>query len=507
MLREAGTSERLGENWRRTEMAAKALNAGEEKEFSIKDILAPLIAIIVGLFMVILDGTAMNVAIPGLQREFNATISIVQWTVTGYALAQAAVIPLAGWMSDRFGAKRIFLISVAMFTGGSLLCALATDINQLIVFRIIQGLGGGMVMPIAMAFTYRLSPPGKAGAVMGMMGIPILLAPALGPVLAGWLVDYATWKWIFLINIPIGIAGVLIGLRTLPNIERQSVPALDIFGMLLGPLAFAGLAYGVSEGGHSWTSEKTIIGLSVGIIALLSFIVVELRRDKPLLELRVFKSMDFTRGIVVQWVAQIALFGTLFMIPLFLQEAKGYEAFKTGLIMLPQAIAAGIFMPIGGKLFDKIGARPLVISGMTLVLVAAYLLSRITVDDSIWMMMAPLALLGAGMGVSMMPLNTHLIQAAPQNLVSRVTSLTNAAQQVMTSFAVAGLTTILFNKMTDYAKEGKPPAEAGTLAFGDTFLVLVGIAVLGIVIAVFLKKPKNADSGEEKPVEAGMMMH
>lgn len=488
-------------------MTAHDSNATPAGEPSIRGILAPLIAIIVGLFMVILDGTAMNVVLPGFQKEFGKMLSVVQWTVTGYALAQAAVIPLAGWLSDRFGAKRIFLISVGLFTIGSLLCALATDINQLILFRIIQGLGGGMVMPIAMAFTYRLSPPGKVGAVMGIMGIPILLAPALGPVLAGWLVDYASWHWIFIINLPIGIIGIIIGLRTLPNMERQSVPALDILGMLFGPLAFAGLAYGVSEGGQSWTSDKTIAGLTIGFISLLLFIVVELKRDKPLLELRVFKSLDFTRGSIVQWISQIALFGTLFMVPLFLQMGKGYDAFETGLIMLPQAIAAGLFMPIGGKLFDKIGARPLVMFGMTLVLISTFLLSRITIDDSVWSMVLPLALLGAGMGMSMMPLNTHLIQAAPQNLVSRVTSLNNAAQQVMMSFAVAGLTTILSSRMKGYLEEGKEQMEAGTKAFGDTFIVLLVIAVIGILIAVFLTKPKNAPEGSEKPAEASMVMH
>jgi len=184
-----------------TSSISKGLNEAPQ---SIKDILVPLIAIIIGLFMVILDGTAMNVALPGLVLEFDSTLGLLQWTVTGYALAQAAVIPLAGWLSDRFGAKRIFLISVALFTVGSLLCALATSPIQLIIYRVLQGMGGGMVMPIAMAFTYRLSPPGKVGAVMGMMGIPILLAPALGPIIAGALVDFATWQWIFIINLPIG---------------------------------------------------------------------------------------------------------------------------------------------------------------------------------------------------------------------------------------------------------------------------------------------------------------
>ncbi|BBH18724.1 MFS transporter [Paenibacillus baekrokdamisoli] len=490
-------------------MSAKATSAAShEVPFSIKNILAPLAAIIVGIFMVVLDGTAVNVAIPGLLKEFNTTYQVVQWTVTGYALAQAAVIPLAGWLSDRFGAKQVFIISVILFTIGSLLCAFSSSVEMLIIFRILQGLGGGMVMPIAMAFTFRLSPPEKVGAVMGMMGIPILLAPALGPVLAGWLVDYASWKWLFLINIPIGIVGTILAIRTLPKVEKQAVAALDRFGFILAPIAFAGLSYGVSEGAVSWTASKTIIGITVGAAALILFIIAELRHKSPLLELRVFRSGGFTRGIIVQWISQIALFGTMFLVPLFLQQAKGYSAFDTGLIMLPQAIAAGVFMPIGGKLYDKIGARPLVLIGMLLVTAAAFILSTVDANSGLSTIMIPLALLGAGMGLSMMPLNTHLMQAAPRDLVSRVTSLTNAAQQVMTSFAVAGLATILAKRMVinNPTPEKPPTFEIWSMSFGDTFLVLTFIAVFGAILGLMLSKPARK-AGEEETKQPEMMMH
>jgi EmrB/QacA subfamily drug resistance transporter len=477
----------------------------QAKPQTIREIMAPLIAIIVGLFMVILDNTVVNVAIPGLVKEFNSSLITMQWTVTGYALAQAAVIPMSGWLSDRFGAKQIFLLSVTFFTVGSLLCALATNPTQLITYRVLQGIGGGMVMPIAMAFVYRLSPPNKVGAVMGIMGIPILLAPALGPVLSGWLVDNASWKWIFLINIPIGFIGVFIGIRSLPRIVRQTVASLDILGMLLGPLAFASLSYGVSEGASDWTSPKTIIGLAVGVVALLLFIIVELRQKQPMLELRVFRSFNFTRAIMIQWVSQVALFGTIFMIPQFLQHAKGFTAFHSGLTVLPQALAAAIFMPISGRLFDKIGARPLVLTGMTFITAAAFLLTRISGTDTSSALIFPLALLGSGMGLAFMPLNTHLIQAAPQNLVGRVTSLTSAAQQVMSSFAVAGMATILTSHITARTPEGtQPTLDILTSSFADTFLVTASIAFIGIILATTLTKPKVSSVNTEASMEAKM---
>ena len=216
--------------------------------FNMRAILAPLVAIIVGIFMVVLDTTAVNVAVPGLVRQFHGTIPTLQWTITGYALAQAAVIPLAGWLSDRLGAKGLFLTSLVLFTLGSALCATAQSSGMLIAFRVLQGLGGGFVLPVAMAYIYRLSPPEKVGAVMGLMGIPILLAPAIGPVLAGWLVQYASWRWIFLLNLPVGVIGVTLGLRSLPVAARQVTGGLDLPGMILGPLAFVALSYGITEG-------------------------------------------------------------------------------------------------------------------------------------------------------------------------------------------------------------------------------------------------------------------
>jgi EmrB/QacA subfamily drug resistance transporter len=498
-------------------MSSNSTTTTTEEAFLMRKIIGPLVAIVVGIFMVILDGTAVNVALPKLKDEFHLlNMSLVQWTVIGYALAQAAVIPLAGWLSDRFGAKKIFLISVGLFTIGSGLCAMANTVETLIAFRIIQGAGGGVVIPIAMAFIYRLSPPSKVGAVMGMMGIPILLGPALGPVVAGWLVEYQSWQWIFLINLPIGVIGIILGIRTLPNIQRQSVAALDILGMILGPLAFAALVYGVSQGGidpvtgeSTWTNATTLIGSGIGIVALVLFIIVETNRNNPLLELRVFRSGNFTKGIIVQWISQIAMFGTMFMVPLFLQQAKGYTPFETGLIMLPQALASGVFMPIGGKLSDRFGARPLVIAGMALTTVSALLLSNISGESGIAAVMLPLALLGAGMGLFMMPLNNHLIQSAPQNLVGRVTSLTNAAQQVMMSFAIAVLTTLSTTKMKDLMTEtGKkqPDLDLYASSFGYTFLILLGIAILGGLLGLMLQKPKKVEGEAEGKSEIPIMV-
>ncbi len=494
-----------------TPLAPRSL-IGAATPFRMRTVMVPLVAIIIGIFMVILDGTAINVALPTLVADFHTTLPTLQWIVTGYTLAQAAVIPLAGWLSDRYGAKPVFLTSVALFTVGSVLCATAQGSGMLIAFRVLQGLGGGCVLPIAMAYVYRLAPPDKVGAVMGMMGIPILFAPAIGPVLAGWLVQYASWRWIFLLNLPVGLVGLVVGVVGLPAVRRQAAGALDRWGAILGPLAFAALSYGVSQGSTSWTSAQTSAGLAVGAVALLAFIAVELRVETPLLELRVFTSLDFSLAIVAQWVGQIALFGSLFLVPLFLQQVRGFGAFDTGLAILPQAIAAAVFMPLGGVLFDRIGARPLVVLGLVLVAVATGLLGQVNVHTQVTDLIAPLVLAGAGMGLMMMTLNTHLINAAPRALVSRVTSLTNALQQVVNGLTIAALATILTSRITAHiasatvaARAARPPAAAPTpaalariqhalvtkamaLGFDDTFHVMIVAAVAGAVLGLLLRR-------------------
>ncbi|MDQ0194343.1 DHA2 family efflux MFS transporter permease subunit [Paenibacillus wynnii] len=484
-----------------------------EEPFSLKAIIPPLMAIIVGMIMVILDSTVVNVAVPELVNYFSSDLKTIQWAITGYTLALSAVIPLAGWMTDKFGSKQVFLTTIIMFVLGSMLCSLSQTSTQLIIFRVIQGLGGGMVAPIGMAMVFRLAPPERRGSIMGMLGIPMLLAPALGPVLSGWLVEYVSWHWIFLINLPIGIVGVILGVKYLPKTAKNQAPHLDLIGMILAPIAFASLAYGVNQGGGTgWDSTGALWGLTVGGIALVLFVIVELRHKHPLLELRVFRSSDFTRGIILSWVTQAALFGSMLFVPLYLQQIRGYTPLETGLILLPQALSSGIGMPLGGRLFDKIGARPLAFVGLSVISTALYLLSGITVDTSLPVIMMCLALMGLGMGLTMMPVNTHVLNSAPREWVGRVTPLTTAAQQVVVSFAVAGMTGYLTSQIDFHMsglKEGSNPLIAAVQGFNDVFLLASFIAMAGIVLSLILRKPKMQPlnvSQETKKVDPAMMI-
>ncbi|AYB44684.1 MDR family MFS transporter [Paenibacillus lautus] len=469
-------------------------NIPVEKAFTIKEIIAPLLAVIIGTFMVLLDSTVVNVAVPTLVQYFDSPLHTMQWSIAAYTLALSAVIPLAGWLSDKFQPKRVFLISIGLFTIGSVLCAFAQTAEQLIAFRVLQGMGGGMVSPIGMAMVYRLAPPDKRGSVIGMFGIPLLLAPALGPVLSGWLIEFVSWQWMFWINLPIGMIGLFVGIKHLPSFPGKEAPTLDIAGMILGPVAFAMITYGVSEGGVSWTSTRTLFGITIGGIALLLFIGSCLRQKQPLLELRAFKSVDFTRGIIISWIMQAAMFGSVLLFPLLLQQIKGFTPLTTGLILLPQAVGSMIFMPMAGKLFDKVGARPPLVAGMTLMTVALFTMSFVRIDTPLLLIMIVLFFMGSGMGLSMMSLNTHVLNATPKHLVSRVTPLTSASQQVIASFAVAGFTGYLSSRMASDLP-GKPvginPLESHAASFADTFFLAACIACMGLVLSLFLRKPEH----------------
>jgi len=349
------------------------------------------------------------------------------------------------------------------------------------------------------------------------------------------LVQFASWRWIFLINVPIGIVGVAIGVVSLPVLARQAVGTLDRYGLILAPLAFAALSYGVSEGATSWTAPATIGGIAVGAVALALFIFAELRSSAPLLELRVFQSSEFVRAIIVQWVAQFALFGALFLVPLFLQQVRGFGAFDTGLILLPQALASAVFMPIGGILFDRIGARPLVVVGLGLVAFATFLLAHVSITTQGRDLILPLVLSGGGMGLTFMSLNTHLLNSAPRALIGRVTALTNALQQVVNSLSVAGLATILTSRATanigavkaqlaaqapQAAAASQAAASGGTAAlppavqaalsnafataFDETFRVMVVAAIIGAALGLLLRRSHTSqDTSEDSVAEHG----
>jgi EmrB/QacA subfamily drug resistance transporter len=404
-----------------------------------------LTVVLFGTIMTILDATVVNVALPTLQATFNShSYNDISWVVTAYLLAQGAVIPVTGWITDRYGTKRVYLLTLVLFTLASALCGLAWNLPSLIIFRVLQGVGGGMIMPIGMTIILRAVGPSQMGRVMGIFGVPMLLGPAVGPVLGGWLVQDFTWRLIFYINLPIGVIGLVAAYRYLRETPYSHTMKLDWIGFLLGTPAVVALMYGVDRSTElGWTSPLVLSMLAIACVLFIGFLWRQRTASDPLLHLELFRDRTFTASVLLGFVLVTSLFGVMLLLPLYLQQVHGYDALHTGLLLVPQAATAAIFMPIGGFLTDRIGPRPVVLTGLGLLLVGGVLLAQIHVDSPTTLVIGALALRGMAMGFAMMPGMSAGLARIPPHLTSRASSITNTAQRVGSSIGIAVLVTVL----------------------------------------------------------------
>ncbi|WP_426243227.1 DHA2 family efflux MFS transporter permease subunit [Nocardioides sp. LHG3406-4] len=407
--------------------------------------------VVLGAIMSILDITVVSVALETFQREFDATAADVAWTMTGYTLALATVIPLTGWAADRFGTKRLYLLAVLLFTAGSVLCATADGLGQLVVYRVLQGLGGGMLMPLGMTILTRAAGPERVGRVMAVLGIPMLLGPIFGPIIGGWLIDAASWHWIFLINLPIGIGAIVYAWIVLPSDSVEPSETFDWLGMLLLSPGLAAFLYGVSsipEHGTA-TAREVWIPAVVGIALIVAFVPWALNRRNvhPLIELRLFANRNMTVAVLAMMLFAIAFFGASLLFPLYFIQVRGEDALGAGLLLAPQGIGAMITMPIAGILADKIGPGKIVLVGITVITVGMAMFTQIGADTSYAYMLSALFIMGLGMGGTMMPIMTAALATLTAHNVARGSTLLNITQQVAASMGTALFSVILTNEI------------------------------------------------------------
>ena len=322
--------------------------------------------------MSILDTTIVNVALDTLGRELHSSIAEIQWVVTGYMLSLAAVIPITGWAARRFGAKPVYIVSVVLFTAGSALCGLATSATELIVFRVLQGIGGGMILPIGQLMMADAAGPKRMGRVMSIVAVPAMLAPILGPTIGGLILDNASWRWIFFVNLPIGIAAVVAALRVLPRIAPGPSDRLDYLGLALMATGLPLVTYGLAEIGitGSFVAAKVVIPVIAGLALVATFSVHALRVPKPLLDLRLYRRPTFASASIAMFCLGAALFGGMILLPLYWQGVRHMNVVDTGLLTAPQGLGAALVMPLAGKLSDRMGGGPLALFGVILTTVA-----------------------------------------------------------------------------------------------------------------------------------------
>jgi len=413
--------------------------------------------VVLGAIMSILDITVVNVALPTFQAEFGSrgheiAYSHVAWTVTAYTLALATVIPMAGWAADRFGTKRLYLTAIFLFTVGSALCATATSIDMLIGFRVLQGLGGGMLMPLGMTIMTRAAGPHRMGRLMAILGVPMLLGPILGPILGGLLIQQASWHWIFLINVPLGAIALVYAWRVLDKDSPEPSESFDFLGMALMSPGLALFLFGVSslpqEDGDI-TAPRVWVSMLAGVLLIVAFVVHSFRPEHPLLDLRLFKNRNLTVSIITMFMFAAAFFGGLLLVPTYFQQIRGESTLHAGLLVAPQGLGAMITMPIAGRLVDKMPIGRIAPIGISLIVVGMFGLTQIDENTSYALIIPMLVVMGLGMGSTMMPLFTSALKTLTAQQVARGSTLLNISQQISSSVGVATMSVVLTSNLND----------------------------------------------------------
>jgi EmrB/QacA subfamily drug resistance transporter len=456
--------------------------------------------VIIGALMSILDATVVNVALNTLGRELHSPLTTIQWVISAYTLALASVIPVSGWAADRFGAKRMWLGAVIVFAGGSLLCGLAWSAGSLIAFRVLQGIGGGVLTPVGTVIVARAAGPKRMGRVMALMGVPLLLGPVLGPVLGGVLLQSASWRWIFFINLPIGVLALVLGTRLLPTTPAKKGVRLDLAGLLLLSPGLAALIYGVSEvrSVSQLTSGKVLLGVLGGVALIIAFVLRSLRHRDPLLDLRLFRGRTFAASSITTFALGTAAFGAMLLLPLYFQQVRGEDVLSTGLLTAPQAVGMGAAMTLAGRLSDRIGAGWVVPVGLALSAGALLGLTSLSATTSYWTIGALLVVMGAGLGSSMMPSMSAAYATLDQAAVSRATSELQIVQRVGSTLGAALFAVVLTqriaaqlgssNGLTRVGHGGAAVATHLANAFAGTFWWGLALTLIAVIPALALPR-------------------
>jgi EmrB/QacA subfamily drug resistance transporter len=450
--------------------------------------------VILGMLMSILDTTIVNVALRTLGHDLHSSISQIQWVVTGYLLALAAVIPITGWAARRFGAKRVYMTSLVLFTGGSALCAAAGSTTSLVLFRVLQGIGGGMLMPVGQLIMAQVAGPRRMGRVMGVVAMPAMLGPILGPVLGGLILQNLNWSWIFLVNVPIGVIAFIAGWRIIPETESGEAGRLDVLGLALLSTSTSAIVYGLSQiATHGSLTDVSIVGpCAVGLVLAVVFILHALRIERPLLDVRLYANRVFAAASLTTFGLGAALFGAMILVPLYYQEVRHESVIVTGLLTGPQGLGMLLAMPFAGRLSERVGGGRVALGGVLMLAVSTIPLAFVGVGTSIASISIVLLLRGVGIGFSFMPAMTAAFAALRPEQLSDATPQLNMLQRIGGAIGTAVLAVVLQRATGASPTSGHAPTLT-TLAsaFDAAYWWSFGIALLSVIPCVVLLRAER----------------
>ncbi|WP_144559550.1 DHA2 family efflux MFS transporter permease subunit [Bacillus thuringiensis] len=415
---------------------------------------AVVTVLILGMFISILNQTIINVALPPLMNEFNVSTSTAQWLITGFMLVNGILVPISAFLVSRFTYRKLFVAAMLFFTVGSIICATSGNFTMMMTGRIIQAVGAGILMPVGMNIFMTLFPPHKRGAAMGLLGVAMILAPAIGPTITGWVIENYSWNLMFYGMFVVGLIITFLSLKFFTLAQPVFKTKLDVFGVISSSIGLGSLLYGFSEAGNNgWTSAEVIITLIIGVIGLAVFIWRELTTDNKMLDLQVFKYPTFTFTLVINAIVTMALFGGMLLLPVYLQNIRGFTPMESGLLLLPGSLIMGIMGPVAGKLFDKYGIRPLAIVGLAITTFATYKFTTLSMDTPYSVIMTDYIIRSIGMSFIMMPIMTAGMNALPMKLISHGTATQNTSRQVAGSIGTAILITLMTQQTTAHVAD------------------------------------------------------
>ncbi|WAA13848.1 DHA2 family efflux MFS transporter permease subunit [Fervidibacillus halotolerans] len=461
-----------------------------------------MIAILfIGAFVSFMNETFLNIALPSIMKDFEVSASTVQWLSTGYMLVNGILIPASAFLMQKFTNRQLYITAMSVFTIGSVLASVSPTFAVLLIARLLQASGAAIMAPLLMNVMLVSFPVEKRGAAMGVFGLVMITAPAIGPTLSGWIVEHYSWRTLFDIIFPIAILTLLLAIFKLKNVLPQKEISLDVLSLILSSIGFGGILYGFSSAGEKgWDSVYVYGTIVVGIISLTLFIVRQLTLKEPLLEFRIYKYPMYALSSAISIVISMAMFSAMLLMPIYIQTIRGISPFDSGLLMLPGAIIMGIMSPITGRLFDKYGARMLAVIGLSITIYTTYLFSNLTMDTSYGFIMFIYCMRMFGMSMVMMPVMTNGLNQLPQRMNPHATAMNNTLQQVSGAIGSAFLVTLMQNKteaeMESLAMStgGDPAkmAEAANTAMLEginfSFQVSVYIALVALVLTFFVKR-------------------
>ncbi|MGX6447707.1 DHA2 family efflux MFS transporter permease subunit, partial [Patulibacter sp. S7RM1-6] len=451
------------------------------------------LVVLLGAVVAQLDATIVSVAIDTLGRDLDASVSSIQWVTTGYLLALALMLPVSGWAVQRFGAKPVWLFALAAFLGGSVLCGLAWDTASLVAFRVVQGVGGGILVPTMQTILAQAAGPRRMGRLMGTIAIPVALAPVLGPVIGGLIVSNVSWRWIFFVNVPVCLAAIVLAWRVMPRSVPRPTQRLDVLGLALLSPGLAAFVYGCSRAGsHGGFGNADVLAwVAAGLALLAAFAVHALRtRHEPLVDLRLFRSRAFTGSSTLMLLFGGSLFGAMFLLPLYFQQARDASALQAGLLLAPQGLGMMVALVLANRVAERVGARWTVLGGIALSALGTIAYATVGAETSEVLLGASLVVRGMGLGAALVPVLGAAYHGLGREDVPRATTAVRIFQQIGGSLGTAVLAVVL-----QHAIAADPADVAG--AFGDAFawtLVLTAAAALPALLLPGREAPEGGSA-------------